>query len=84
MDNLEVTAADKDTISMATVTKSRRKGLVLVTSTDKRGRLCRKEKGIESSVLIMGNGRACVGRSGAIKSIAKGAPIMYASMLTVV
>jgi len=45
---LEVVATHRDTISMAIVTKSRRKGL-LVTSTDKRGRLCRKEKGIESS-----------------------------------
>ena len=52
--------AHRDTISTAIVIKSRRKGL-LVTSAAKRGRLCSKEKGIERSVLIMGNALVCGG-----------------------
>jgi len=38
-----------------------------VASADKRGRLCSKEKGIESSVLTMVNGLACVGRTGVLR-----------------
>jgi len=50
--------AHRDETSVATLIKSSRKVLPLV-SPCKRGRLSINEKGIESSVLRMGNGSGC-------------------------
>lgn len=52
--------AQSDTTSNAILAKSDRKEL-LVVSPDKRGRRWSKENGIESNVLITGNGVACGG-----------------------
>jgi hypothetical protein len=52
--------AHRVVISVAILIKSDRKALPLI-SPCKRGRLYNKEKGIESSVLMMGNGSGCGG-----------------------